>query len=196
MTAAAQPAEGVVGPNSVIQLGLALQDSLGRQDAQRVFDTAACSDLLGTPPTRMIDQTIPARLMATASSVLPPSQAYRVLSEAGRRTADYVIANRIPGFAQWIMRVVPQKLGARLLLAAIERNAWTFCGTGKCTVHTRAGFVLTLSNNPIPTPDCVWHVAVLQRLFTQLISPKTQVVHSLFNSGPDRIDRFEFVLEP
>jgi len=185
---------GVIGPNSVIQLGLALRDLLGRDEARRVFETAGCADLFDTPPVGMIDQAIPARLMETACRLLPEAEARRVFSEAGRRTADYVIANRIPRFAQWIMKVLPRKLGARLLLGAIERNAWTFCGTGQCTTQSRAGFILKLSNNPIPTPDCVWHAAVLQRLFAQLISARAQVDWSSFRSGPDRIDRFEFVL--
>ena len=123
---------GLVGPNAVIQLAAALSDAYGPKVARAVFSEAGFSHLFDELPETMIDETVPAALMTQLWRNLTPAEAHAVAAEAGRRTADYVIANRIPRFARWLLKVAPPRLAAPLLLKAIHSNAWTFVGSGTC----------------------------------------------------------------
>jgi divinyl protochlorophyllide a 8-vinyl-reductase len=181
----------VVGPNSVIQLGAALCDLAGPGTADSVFASAGHPGLRAEPPAEMIDEAVPAALMAHLWSVLDPVDARKIAREAGLRTADYVIAHRIPAFAKHGLAHVPRALGIRLLLKAIRRNAWTFCGSGECRVELGRAPAVLLEKNPLPMPGCVWHVAVFERLFTRLVSRDLRVRHRPLARAPDNLDRFE-----
>ncbi|MET1414787.1 bacteriochlorophyll 4-vinyl reductase [Roseibium sp. HPY-6] len=185
---------GVVGPNAVVQLGLALQDHYGPQTAQAVFSRSGYPDLVDHPPDVMINETIPASLMAGLWATLQAEDAHAIALEAGRRTADYVIAHRIPRAAKCALACAPKALGARLLLKSIHRNAWTFCGSGVCTIRTSPPLALLLRENPIRTPGCVWHVAVLERLFYRLVSSHAQVTHHALQVENCLVDRFEIAV--
>lgn len=186
------PGAGVVGPNAVIQLGKALHHMCGSGAVLTVFSKHGFSDLIDNPPDRMISEKIPAALMNGVWKHLEPPEAGAVLRDAGRRTADYVIANRIPGAATWLLARAPASIGARVLLKAIHRNAWTFCGSGICTIKTVPALTLTLHKNPLPTPGCIWHVAVFERLFERLIPSRTHVTHRAHQFTDETADRFDF----
>ncbi|WP_305983740.1 bacteriochlorophyll 4-vinyl reductase [Roseibium sp. MMSF_3544] len=183
---------GVVGPNAVIQLSNALDDLCGHPLAEAVFAQGGYPDLIDNPPDSMISETVPAGLMDVLWTSLSPAEAEAVARDAGRRTADYVIANRIPHAAKWLLARVPRVIGARLLLKAVHRNAWTFCGSGVCTVKMVPALTLTLKSNPIRTPGCIWHVAVFEQLFGRLVSPEIQVIHAVHSTEGQTVDRFEF----
>jgi divinyl protochlorophyllide a 8-vinyl-reductase len=57
---------------------------------------------------------------------LGPAMAAEVARDAGLRTADYLLANRIPKPVQVLLKHLPAPLAARVLLSAIRRHAWTF----------------------------------------------------------------------
>lgn len=170
----AEAPQGLIGPNAVVQLGHAVAGHLGPDAAMRLFRAAGLAELLVEPPRAMIDEALPARLFETLWQ-LHPDTAHAHAAEAGRRTADYVIAHRIPQLAQKVLRLSPRSLGARLLLQAIRKNAWTFAGSGRCAVTGRPPFVITIEDNPLVMPECAWHAAVFKRLFDRLIQPGTSV---------------------
>ena len=180
-----------VGPNAVIQLAHALRDMHGTDAARQVFECAGFAELLDQPPTQMINEHIPAALFAALWRNLPDESATRIAKDAGRRTADYILANRIPRAVQIILRRLPAQIAAPILLAAINKNAWTFVGSGTC--HTRPGqpAVIEVANNPLAMPDCVWHQSVFERLFRELVSPATVVRHSMCCTRGEPVCRFE-----
>jgi divinyl protochlorophyllide a 8-vinyl-reductase len=47
-----------------------------------------------------------------------------VARDAGHRTADYRLANRIPGPVQWALKPLPPALASRILLSAIAKHAF------------------------------------------------------------------------
>ncbi len=171
-------AAGRVGPNAVTQVAAALRAEGGLPLARQVFGAAGLLALLSDPPGQMVPQSTAKDLHDTVSDLLEPDAARRVSEGAGWRTADYLLAHRIPRAAQWAMGVLPVPLSARLLLTAMARNAWTYAGTGD--VHTSAGPVcrLDIDANPLAQPGCPWHVAVFERLFTELVSPRVKVRHT------------------
>lgn len=166
-----------VGPNAVIQLANALRDRQGSAEARRFFDRHGLADLFDDPPGDMIDQSIPATLMRSLWNDYDHRTAAATAADAGRRTADYIIAHRIPRIARTVFHATPRGIGARLLLAAIERHAWTFAGSGVCETSRTVPFLISIRDNPLALPQCCWHVAVFERLFRRLISGNAVVRH-------------------
>ena len=129
--------------------------------------------------------------------MLPAGEANATLAEAGRRTADYILANRIPGPAQALLKILPAGPAARILVRAIGANAWTFAGSSRFEAAVTGGqAVFTLKGNPLcagetaAEPVCVWHAAVFQRLFQVLVSRRTRVTETQCEARGDDLCRF------
>lgn len=167
-----------IGPNAIIQVGSALRGRLGVDVARELFEAVSLGPLLHTPPTAMVDERDAARLFRELFQRLPNELATAVSRDAGRRTASYLLAYRIPAAVRLVLRLMPAYAAARLLLHAVAANAWTFAGSG--TFQYRAGppHRLEIADNPIAIPGCVWHVAVFTGLFRALVSPESRVRHS------------------
>lgn len=180
-----------IGPNAVIRLGEALRDRLGQPTAETVFRQAGLKQMLTEPPAAMVDQQAVVALYESLFAHLPLDVAAPIAAEAGRRTADYLLAHRIPRFVQFVLRALPPALAAPPLLGAIKRNAWTFAGSGR--VETRAGapIVIEIADNPLAMPGCVWHAAVFERLFGALVAPQVRVSHPRCCHDGDSVCRFE-----
>lgn len=173
---AANPA-AKVGPNAVTQVAAALRAAGGDGLADQVFGTAGLAGILATPPEKMVDQNVAARLHDTLRQTLPPQDAQNISEDAGVRTADYLLANRIPRGAQWAMKTLPPRLAALILLKAMASNAWTYAGTGHVRTKTGNPCTLEIIDNPLAQPFCPWHVAVFERLFRALVTKNAKVTH-------------------
>lgn len=167
-----------VGPNAVIQLAAALRDRWGAAEARRFFERHGLAALIDSPPESMIEERVPALLMTSLWCDYDPDTAAGIAADAGRRTADYIIAHRIPRIAKAAFRLAPRQAGARLLLSAIERHAWTFAGSGYCETFRQKPFLISIRDNPLAVPQCCWHVAVFERLFRRLASGEAVVRHA------------------
>jgi divinyl protochlorophyllide a 8-vinyl-reductase len=185
-----------IGPNAVTQLINAL-DAAGLQPAaSAIFDDAGARDWLTEPPTAMVDERPVALLHQTLRKLLPPQQAAEMLADAGRPTADYILANRIPKPAQIVLKLLPAPLAARLLVSAISAHAWTFAGSGRFSGRTGKSVTFEIAANPLCAGEhsdsqvCVWHAAVFQRLFQVLVSPNTRVVETSCGARGDDCCRF------
>jgi divinyl protochlorophyllide a 8-vinyl-reductase len=186
------PSVGQIGPNAVIQLGAALCAAPdARAAAERIYARAGFAALLHDPPMSMIDETIPARLFDALWTELSANRAAAIARDAGHRTGEYVLRNRIPALARAVLAALPAPIAARLLLKAIHRNAWTFAGSGICRVESGTPCVLTIERNPLKMPGCVWHVGVLERLFQALARPECRVRHCDDASNAATVCRFE-----
>jgi divinyl protochlorophyllide a 8-vinyl-reductase len=170
-----------IGPNAVVQLIAALE-ALGETEAMlRLFKEAGRDAWLDTPPHEMIASSEAARMHVGLRRVLPAPRAEAALAEAGRLTADYLLANRIPRPAQIVLRLLPAQLAAWSLMRAISAHAWTFAGSGIFSFSVGAGAEARIRDNPLCSglraekPSCVWHAAVFERLFRVLVSPTSRV---------------------
>jgi divinyl protochlorophyllide a 8-vinyl-reductase len=184
-----------VGPNAITQVAAALRAHGGESLALQVFQAAGMEDTLSKPPERMVDQAVAARLHDVLRTTLPAQDATTVAAEAGRRTADYLLAHRIPKPAQWAMKRLPRRIAARILLKAMATNAWTFAGTGHVRVRAGNPCVLEIIENPLAQPGCVWHVAVFERLFRELVAKGAQVSHTNCCANGALACRFEIALK-
>ena len=171
-------APGRVGPNAILQVEAALRAAGGEALARRVFADAGLLVFLDAPPDTMIDERAVARLHGALARDLPDPEAEALARDAGRRTARYILDNRIPRLAQRVLRALPAGPAARLLLAAIGRSAWTFAGSGRFSGKPGRPTVIELAANPLATPGCPWHRGVFEGLFTHLVSPGSEVVET------------------
>ena len=180
MSAATHHTEGArIGPNAVIQLGETLLAHNARGLAQRIYLAAGHLDWLREPPASMVDEADVAALHAALLRFAQPGEARDYAMEAGRRTGDYIIAHRIPRVAQALLRALPSRLAARLLLKAIARHAWTFAGSGRFVCEGGEPLRFSIIANPLALPGgCVWHEAVFTRLFQDLAHPDI-VIHEI-----------------
>ncbi len=194
LPAAADPPEALIGPNSVLQLEQALLEAGGPDLAWQVFDAAGYARLLEDRPSAMIDEAIPKALFDTLFRTLPARQARAVAERAGRLTGRYILEHRIPGFARLILKLLPARLAAPLLLKAIRQHAWTFAGSGQCSTGAGRSSHISIRRNPVAMPECVWHGRVLETLFQALVSPSTQITHTCCEHAGDDVCRFEIEL--
>ncbi|KIZ40098.1 MULTISPECIES: bacteriochlorophyll 4-vinyl reductase [Rhodopseudomonas] len=185
-----------IGPNAVTQLINAL-DAAGLQPAAAaIFAEAGIADWLSDPPTAMVDERPVALLHQTLRKMLSPQQSVEILADAGRRTADYILAFRIPKPAQFVLKLLPAPLAARMLVAAIRAHAWTFAGSGRFSGLIGKSVTFEIAANPLCAGEhsdslvCVWHAAVFQRLFQVLVSPNTRVVETSCGARGDDCCRF------
>lgn len=172
-----------IGPNALTQTAVALTALKGAAVAEAVFARAGLLHRWREPPGEMVPEHEPARLFAALVEALGEAEARAVLADSGRLTGDYILANRIPAFARVVLRLLPARLAARLLLAAILRHAWTFAGSGRCRAE---GLSLVIEGNPLRSPGGVWHEAVLSRLFARLAARGATVVR--VGAAPERFE--------
>jgi divinyl protochlorophyllide a 8-vinyl-reductase len=175
LDAAAPDAPHRIGPNAIIQVAEALRALHGEAAAKRVFGAAGLGGLLDRPPRRMTDERAVSALHRSLHALMPVQEAAQVAADAGRRTADYLLANRIPRMVQWLLRALPAPLAAPVLLRAISRNAWTFAGSGHVFVTRGSPAMIEIEANPVATGPCHYHIAVFERLFRVLVHPRADV---------------------
>ena len=164
-----------IGPNSVLQLLPLLDEALGREERMRLL--RACG--MEQPPTEngLMEET-PAAALHQRLRREHPALAPSLTRQAGERTGDYIIRNRIPVAALRVMRMLPSWLSAPLLANIIEKHAWTFAGSGRFRVLSKSPLVFELFDNPVvrgesaAAPICHWHSAVFQRLFADIVDPR------------------------
>ncbi len=166
-----------VGPNAVTRLAEALRDGCGEAAARSVFARAGLGHMLSEPPVEMVDQQAVAGLYRALFRELPLDAATAAAAEAGRRTANYILAHRIPRAVRMTLKALPASLAGPLLLRAIARNAWTFAGSGGFRAQFGSPSVVEITDNPIAMPGCAWHVAVFEGLFRALVASHSTVRH-------------------
>lgn len=170
-------ARGRIGPNAITQLIEPLQQAYGAGVSEAVFARAGISRLLHEPVADMVPELAVRALFEALQLELGEQAAARLLSEAGRGTALYVMQHRIPGAVQLLLKALPAAAAGRLLLNAIGKHAWTFAGSGEFAVSGRQPALIEIAHNPIATPGCPWHQAVFLTLFETLVSPLVRVEH-------------------
>lgn len=168
----------VVGPNAILQTATAIRAFAGDAECRQVFARAGLDHYLDLPPSQMLPENEPARLFAAIADQFGREDAKHILHEAGTLTGEYILANRIPAFARVILRILPRFLSARLLMKAIAKHAWTFAGSGEVSVSLRWPVSIRITDNPLATPGCPWHLAVFEALYRNLVSPEAVFIHT------------------
>jgi len=189
--------EARIGPNAVLQLLDVLAEDGDDALAGRLLIAAGLS---GPPSPKGMMPEGPAVAFHQAMRRQVPGRASGLAARAGRGTADYILAHRIPHPAQRMLRLLPGPLAAPLLARAIARNAWTFAGSGGFRLVSTRPVVFEIADNPIvrgehaPAPLCVWHAAVFTRLFSALVDPRAVAVETACCATGAPACRFKLLL--
>ncbi len=185
-----------IGPNAIIRTAAVLRARFGTARATTMLAHATGRALDGMP-TQMVDESEVRALVHTCLSTLGHRQTQAVLREAvlreavlreavlreaGQRTADCLLAHRIPRPVQWLLRILPARLGFVLLTRAMARqHAWTFAGSGSFRVAHTEPPELTIENCPLcrglhlESPVRDFYASTLERLLAVLVRRDTCV---------------------
>lgn len=173
---------GRIGPNAIIQLAAVLDDRVGAVPVQRLFASAGMAHYLQAMPKEMVAESEVRALHAALRQQFGPACAQALARAAGRRTAGYLLENRIPKPVQWLLRRLPKSLAVRVLLKAIERNSWTFAGSGTFVAVYGRPARLGITHNPlcrglinVEEPRCDFYAGTFEALFRALINPEAKV---------------------
>lgn len=149
----------------------------------------------------MVDEQEVRALHHALRELLGPEEARAIGRQAGRLTGDYLLANRIPSFAQAVLRVLPAPLAGRLLLKAIARNAWTFTGNGHFDCQPGRPHRLTIAGCAVchgarsESPLCDYYGATFERLFQVLVADRASVIEARCQAQGHPACLFEVHLE-
>ena len=187
-------APALIGPHAVIHAAEVLQESFGALACQTVLAHARIETL---PSGECMIPEIEALRLHRWMAMWDPVACFDVAEEAARRTADYIIANRMPALAVWLLRHLPAQLAALILIRAIGRNAWTFAGAGRFTPHGPWAFTIDRSavDDLVRPPETlsIWYAAVFARLYQRLVDPGCQCSRLSTGSANPSIFRFGIV---
>jgi divinyl protochlorophyllide a 8-vinyl-reductase len=177
-------AAGRIGPNAITRLFEALDGVEGKSAADTIARAADAATYRAASPTDMVAEADVRALHDAVRAEFGAARAATLGWIAGQRTADYLLAHRIPGAVQVIMKAAPPRIASAMLMAAIARHAWTFCGSGQFSYRLGTPLAITIAKNPLAKgaasdePLCAYYAAVFERLFAVLIHPMTRVIET------------------
>lgn len=187
---------GRIGPNAVLQVFNALEEAYGAQEATRLAKRAGLAHHREQAPAAMVDERDVVALHKTVRTTMANHKGDQILWRAGEKTADYILANRIPKPVQVMLRALPAKPASRLLLKAIAKNAWTFAGSGTFGFTTGKPATLTLTDCPAchevyrSGERCLYYAATFQGLFQALAHPDAHIEDDLSPTTNGRVRKF------
>ncbi|MBM7866419.1 bacteriochlorophyll 4-vinyl reductase [Heliobacterium gestii] len=172
---------GKIGPNSIIQTVAALKERYGDSKTAEFLVNIGRSDLTEKLPAEMVDEQQFNELVRSIQSCFGDKELTQLLRRSGELTAAYLLKHRIPVPVQWILGILPVRSGLKMLLAAIEKNAWTFVGTGE--------YSFTIEKNPkimiercvscrgmsAGEPICAFYEGTFQTLIRTIIDDRAVV---------------------
>lgn len=162
----------LIGPNAVLQTVAVMEERLGHAETAAILADAQIKRL---PSGEHMIPEIEALWLHRWLVLHDPLDALAIAEEAGARTGDYIIAHRIPRVAAWLLRHLPARAAAPLLMAAIRTHAWTFIGAGRFIPIGAWTFEIDRSRAEdaimLPESLLLWYAKVFEQLFRRLVSP-------------------------
>jgi divinyl protochlorophyllide a 8-vinyl-reductase len=175
MQAALHP-QAQIGPNALIQMVEALRIVWGPEETRSLLASLGLGHYADAPPQHMMPQEQVAALHTRLHGMVGAGEFKAITADAGRRTADYLLANRIPRAVQWVLKRLPDAIAARVLCKAIAKHAWTFAGTGAFSYAWTPHLVFRLAGNPLcnqiktDAPVCDYYAATFERIFRVIVN--------------------------
>ena len=170
-----------IGQHTIIQVAAVLRDRLSPSFAEAVLRDAT-RYTLGSMPSQRVDERETQAVVRALVGRMGAAVATEMLREAGARTADHLLANRIAWFAQLVIRASPRRLGLALLLEAMKANAWTFAGSGHFRVEpARRTPTLVIEECAMcrgmheTIPMCDFYAGAFERLISELVAREVRV---------------------
>ena len=184
MTAPETSAIHRIGPNAITRVAEALRESGPEDRVEHLYTRAGLAHYLAQPPEKMVDEREVTRLHQVLRDELGIPAALEIARSAGVRTGDYLLAHRIPKGVQVLLKWLPARLASQVLLNATQRHAWTFAGSGELRVrktyppHLAIAGCCICQGAKAETPLCDFYAAAIERLFQQLVHPRSRVTET------------------
>ena len=172
---------GRIGPNAVIRLAEALDAVESKAVTLRLFNAAGFGAHAVAPPDAMVPEGEVTALHRQLRSELGPEPRRQRLLDRGAPHRGLPSGQPHPRPVQRLLKLLPRRLAAFILLKAIGAHAWTFAGTSRFSWKLGRPITLTFENCPLcrgehaAAPCCDYYAATFERLFRVLISPDTTV---------------------
>ncbi len=192
-----RPPAARIGPNAIIQLGIAAANRLGEEARRDLFCRAGVGRYLDAPPEAMVEEADVIALHRALRAVTAPAVYRLVAWEAGLLTGDYILAHRIPKPAQIVLRLMPKRFAAKALTAAIGKHAWTFAGSGVFRAVSTRPIVLEIAESPLcrgahaADPLCDYYAGTFTRLYRRPVDPRITMVETHCGAVDGATCRFE-----
>lgn len=168
-----------IGPNSIIQTVEALKETYGIPQTHEILRRGNHAHLIETLPAEMVDEQEFMHLVGMLLEQLGSEQAIGILRRSGQLTGFYLLQHRIPRFFQKLLHMLPRSIALNLLLIAIQKNAWTFVGSGVFRfvggIHARIIIAHRPSAYTIHPEACGFYCGTFEQIFKILIDPQAQV---------------------
>jgi divinyl protochlorophyllide a 8-vinyl-reductase len=168
---------GRIGPNAIIRTVEALREGLGSARTAALLRDAGLAGYERELPHEMVAENEVTALFGAIYRELGNYAARDIARSSGERTADYLLANRIPKAAQTAMKVLPASLASRGLLAAIRGKTWTFAGSSTVVMTDGRPALVSFAGCPLcrgatsATSVCEYYAATFERLYRVLVHP-------------------------
>lgn len=188
-----------IGPNAIIQLGTAVGDRLGDAVRRELFRSAGLTRYLAALPDAMVDEAEVIALHRALRAITSAEISRAVSWEAGLLTGDYILANRIPKPAQLVLKLLPRRLAAKALTAAIGKHSWTFAGNGTFRAVSTDPLVLEIAQSPLcrgehaREPLCDYYAGTFTQLYRSLVDAKIRIIEMACGAVDGGSCRFEVV---
>ncbi len=186
-----------IGPNAILQLAHAMERRLGTARTMKVMRKAGMSAL---PAGDAMIPEADAIAIHHALAYCESDAAQQLVHESAVRTADYIIANRIPAPAVWLLGNLPPALAGRLLMMAIAKHAWTFTGAGHFCADGPWHFTINRSATQDwaepPASLFAWYGAVFERLFQRLVAPDSRCTDLCLGGPETRVHHYRIARTP
>jgi divinyl protochlorophyllide a 8-vinyl-reductase len=189
------PDSAPVGAHAVVHAAAALKAAYGPVATRWVFERAGLSRRLDCPPDATVPEREVTRLHLALRAVLGPEGARAVAREAGLRTAEQVCATGLAVPVRLLLRLLPARGAARLLLALLRRRAPDLAGSGRLRISGVAPLHVEIAGCQVCRATLqdsalgAYYAAVFERLFQRLVDPTTMAVEER-RSHPDGVVRF------
>lgn len=190
--AAHHHAQGLIGPNAILRVA----EALAITEREPVFRAAGLLHRLRTPPDAMVPDDEVAALHRALHATLGPARALAIGAEAGRLTARYLLAHRIPPMAQRLLPWLPSRLALSILMRAIGRHAWTFAGAGRFSWYLSPEPGFSIAGGPVARhlaahePVCAYYAATFATILQRVVDRRITVIETACEARGDRACTF------
>ena len=181
MSAVADAESALIGPNAIIRTVEALREIAGVAATDDLLKAARLERYREEFPATMVAQDDVTALYRAVRERLDEPAASAVARLAGVKTAEYILANRIPKPAQTVLRLLPARFASPALLSSINHHTWTFAGSGTVSIVSGAKPRIAIEGCPIcrgavsDAPACSYYAASFEGLFRALVTRRARV---------------------
>ena len=164
----AEPEEtpALIGASAILQLSQSMEERFGLSRSMKVMRKAGLHAL---PAGDCMIPAEDATALHHALAYCKPEEAEALVRGSGHRTADYIIANRIPKAAAQALKRLPAPIAGWLLMMAIKKHAWTFKGSGRFSSQGQCASPSTVAKS---TPGAILPPASLPCPVIRWLKPR------------------------